>query len=223
MKEEIAPGRGMAAASVAGEALLLHPFKAIFWPAGQSLFIADLHLGKAGHFRRNGLPVPAAVNSGNQERLLSLLFDFQPRQVYFLGDLFHSAYNPAWEEFGDLLAGYPGIGFHLVLGNHDILPERAYQEAGLALQRQPLPLGPFLLSHHPLETVPAGQYNLAGHLHPGVFLRGAGRQRLRLPCFYFGPQQGILPAFGALTGMAAVAPKAGEQVFVIADEAVVAV
>lgn len=223
MKEETAPGRGIAAASVAGEALLLHPFKAVYWPAERALFIADLHLGKAGHFRRNGLPVPAAVGSSNEERLLSLLFDFQPRQVYFLGDLFHSDYNQEWEGFSHLMALHSSIGFQLVLGNHDILPERAYEDAGLVLHREPLLLGPFLLSHHPLAAVPEGQYNLAGHVHPCVFLRGMGRQRARLPCFYFGHQQGILPAFGAFTGMAAVAPKTGEQVFVIAGEAVVAV
>jgi metallophosphoesterase superfamily enzyme len=46
-----------------------------------------------------------------------------------------------------------------------------------------------------------GAYVLAGHLHPGVVLGGRAHDRLRLPCFHFGPRSGVLPAFGEFTGM----------------------
>ena len=51
-----------------------------------------------------------------------------------------------------------------------------------------------------------GAYVLAGHLHPCVVLGGRAHQRLRLPCFHFGAQVGVLPAFGAFTGMHALRP-----------------
>ncbi|MCS6939106.1 MAG: DEAD/DEAH box helicase, partial [Roseiflexus sp.] len=66
-------------------------------------------------------------------------------------------------------------------------------------------------------------YTLAGHLHPAVRLNGVGRQRVTLPCFWFGAQVGVLPAFGGFTGAALITPEPGDQVFVIADGEVVAV
>lgn len=208
---------------VAGEALVLHPFKAIFWKSKKILLIADLHLGKIAHFRKEGLAVPAEAKNENWDRLISLLIGFQPERVIFLGDLFHSTLNREWESLCDIIAQFSNTTFELVLGNHDILPETVYEDAQLNIVQEPYLVAPFCLTHHPDESFPEAYYNLAGHIHPCVYLRGSGRQRLRLPCFYFGPKGGILPAFGAFTGMADVRPEAGAQVFVIAEQSVLAV
>lgn len=206
-----------------GAELLLHPFKAAFWVERQALLLADLHLGKAQHFRREGIPVPRQAGNATWDRLLSLLIDFQPQEVWILGDLFHSAYNEVWEEFIRLVAQFDQVKFTLVGGNHDILSEYQYQRSGMQRVEEPHRLGNFLLSHHPLEEVPNGVYNLAGHIHPGVSLAGRGRQRLRLPCFYFATNRGVLPAFGAFTGMATLQPKVEDRVFVIAEGSVLEV
>jgi uncharacterized protein len=63
-----------------------------------------------------------------------------------------------------------------------------------------------------------GHYNLAGHIHPGVSLRGKGRQSLTLPCFYFGRHQALLPAFGVFTGLARIKPVKEDKVFVIVED-----
>ena len=60
---------------------------------------------------------------------------------------------------------------------------------------------------------------LAGHLHPCVSLAGRGFDHLRLPCFWLGDDVGVLPAFGAFTGMQAIAPGATDRVFAVADGA----
>ncbi len=78
--------------------------------------------------------------------------------------------------------------------------------------------GGLALCHHP-EPV-AGAYVLAGHLHPCVSVHGRARERLRLPCFHFGAQVGVLPAFGTFTGMHPIARAAGDRVFLVADNAV---
>lgn len=184
------------------------------------MLLADLHLGKVTHFRRRGLPVPAAASDGNWDKLLSLLLEFAPERVIFLGDLFHSAYNAEWDAFQSLISRFPGVRFELIPGNHDILPPDKY--TGLIVQPQELEAGPFLLSHYPVLD-PGPLYNLAGHVHPGVRLRGQGRQYLKLPCFYFGEKGGVLPAFGLFTGLGDIRPKAGDQVFVIAEGQVLAV
>jgi hypothetical protein len=49
-----------------------------------------------------------------------------------------------------------------------------------------------------------------------VALSGNGRA-LTLPCFYFGRDYALLPAFGEFTGTAVVRPRTGERVFVLAE------
>jgi metallophosphoesterase superfamily enzyme len=56
-----------------------------------------------------------------------------------------------------------------------------------------------------------------------VKLRGGGRQSLRLPCFYFGKNGAVMPAFGNLTGFHVIRPKKGDRVFVITENKVIAV
>jgi metallophosphoesterase superfamily enzyme len=80
-----------------------------------------------------------------------------------------------------------------------------------------------VFTHHPLEETEPGYYNLAGHIHPGVALRGKGRQTLRLPCFYFGRNQALLPAFGVFTGLACIKPVRDDKIFVIIEDKIMAI
>lgn len=208
---------------IKGQTFHLHPLKAIFWEEQLSLLIADLHLGKAAHFRKNGIPVPQGVSDANWDKLIGLLLDFKPKRVLFLGDLFHSIYNTEWEELVQLIQQFEDISFELVQGNHDILDHEFYNAAKLRVIQEPYLMDPFLLSHHPMKNIPEGAYNLAGHIHPAVRLKGFGRQSVRLACFYFGENQGILPAFGTFTGMATLEIAKGEKVFVIAEDQVIEV
>jgi DNA ligase-associated metallophosphoesterase len=206
-----------------GEQLTLHPYRAIYWQKHKALLLADLHLGKGAHFRKEGIPMPVQAGQVDFDKLIALLLDFQPERTLFLGDLFHSVYNPTWEEFGQLVNQFGDIHFELIAGNHDILSPHQYEKFQVKVHAEPYPMGPFLLSHHPMESVPEDRYNLAGHIHPGIRLSGLGRQRLRLPCFWFGKEQGLLPAFGSLTGTAPIEALAEDQVFVVTDEAVIEV
>jgi DNA ligase-associated metallophosphoesterase len=203
--------------SVKGQTLHLHPLKAIFWEEKQTLFLADLHLGKAAHFRKKGLAVPAQVLQTNLENIRLLLEWYSPNRVLFLGDLFHSTHNPVWEELLRFLETFPEVSFELVKGNHDILPPAAYENSLLRLHKETLTEEPFIFSHHPLDTTNLNYFNFYGHLHPGVMLAGPGKQTLKLACFHFGQQQAVLPAFGAFTGLAIVTPAASDRVFVVAE------
>ncbi|MEL7251837.1 MAG: ligase-associated DNA damage response endonuclease PdeM [Bacteroidota bacterium] len=199
----------------------LHPLKAIFWQEANMLILADLHLGKATHFRKAGIAAPKAVEDTNFDHLISLLLTFSPERVLLLGDLFHSDYNTIWEEWEDLLKQFSHIRFELVPGNHDVLSKEVYQKSALYIQPTHYNEGPFCFTHEPLTHPTSEYYNLCGHIHPGVRLEGLGRQTLRLPCFYFGQRQGILPAFGSFTGLATLAVKREDQVFGIADSQVI--
>lgn len=200
--------------SIAGEQLELLPQKAVFLPLHQALLLADVHFGKVNHFRKAGIAVPQKANDKNTEGLIELLRETKATRVIFLGDLFHSHYNEEWEVIGQLTSHFKDVSFELVMGNHDILGEHQYKRHGFLLHTQ-LTLGHFLLTHEELTRVPAKYYNLSGHVHPGVRLRGKARQSLLLPCFYFGKRKGLLPAFGSFTGLAAVKPKEGDFIFAI--------
>jgi DNA ligase-associated metallophosphoesterase len=208
--------------SVAGTQLVLLSKKAVFYPAQKALIISDLHLGKINHFRKAGVPVPLKANEKNIESLLGLIQRSNPTRVIFLGDLFHSHYNEEWEVLGQLIRHFAAVSFELVIGNHDILSEHQYRKHSIVLHTE-LILGPFLLTHQPTENYAGELYNLAGHVHPGAHLIGKGRQKITLPCFYFGEHQGLLPAFGTFTGLSRIIPKKDGQVFIIVDNKILQV
>lgn len=199
-----------------GHRVNLLPQKALHFMDEKILLLSDLHVGKVNHFRRAGLPVPVKVNDRNTETLIDLFGSIRPERVIFLGDLFHSHYNDEWEVIGQVMRHFRSISYELVQGNHDIMSQHQYERHGLKVAEQ-LNIGPIVLTHEPLQDVEEGMFNLAGHIHPGVRLYGRGRQALTLPCFYFGKQLGLMPAFGAFTGLATIKVKKEDQVFVVVE------
>ena len=74
-----------------------------------------------------------------------------------------------------------------------------------------------ILSHDKMIMKDENTFNLYGHIHPGILLRGKAKQSLRLPCFWFSKNYGALPAFGRFTGSVSIRPNKEDQVFVIGD------
>lgn len=200
-----------------GETMTLDSSKVVFWPKKSMLLISDLHLGKVAHFRKNGLPVPSKAGQINFEKMDLLIQKYKPRRVVFLGDLFHSDLNSEWLSFKAFIKDHPALRFELVIGNHDIFDTKQYTDASIILHDPYLEEAPILFSHHPIDDLPAEWYNICGHIHPAIQLRGKGRQSIKMPCFYFGKAQGILPAFGAFTGTAKILPEKGDQVWGILE------
>jgi DNA ligase-associated metallophosphoesterase len=201
----------------------LLPQKALYWPSEKMLLIADLHLGKVNHYRKAGYPVPTRANDENTSVLIDLLNHYKPERMLFLGDLFHSHYNEEWEVLGQVIRHFKSTSFELVMGNHDIMSTLQYERHNVKVHREELRIGNLWLTHEPVENPSDKAYNLAGHIHPGARMFGKGRQSLLLPCFYFGKQQGILPAFGSFTGLFPVRVTKGDQVFVIVEGEVIEV
>lgn len=212
----------MVAAEVGGEQLLLLADKAVWWPARRSLLIADAHLGKAATFRRLGVPVPRGSTSDTLARLSALVERHGARHVVFLGDFLHSRHAHAAATQGAAArwrAQHPALELTLVRGNHDDRAGDPPPALGIRCVDEPWHVGGLALCHHP-QAVP-GAYALAGHLHPCVGV-GRGFDRLRLACFHFGAECGVLPAFGAFTGMHPIAPAPGDRVYAVAGDRVAA-
>lgn len=172
--------------------------KALWRPDTAQLIIADIHLGKASHFRKAGISIPADSVLEDMRRLDQLMKSHQPKEVILLGDLFHSSYNREWHLFEAFLESFAHVRFILVKGNHDILKKDRYELPNFSVidtweDEQ------FLYSHEPMEHTT--KFVWSGHVHPGITLSGKGKQHLSLPCFHISPNQAVLPAFGKLTGL----------------------
>jgi uncharacterized protein len=212
----------MSALDVRGEALELFAERAAYRPATRTLLVADPHWGKAATFRAAGIPVPHGTTADGLARLDALLDRTGARRIVFLGDFLHAREGRApatLEALRSWRAHHGATDMLVVRGNHDRRAGDPPRELGIACVDGPLVEPPFVLTHHPAESE-AG-YVLSGHLHPSVDLVGPGRQRARLPCFWFGAAGGVLPAFGDFTGLWPVSPAAGDRVFVVAGSEVV--
>lgn len=213
--------------SLADTSLTLLPEKAAYWAEQQTLLVADVHVGKALSFRRLGLPVPEGGTADSLATLSRRVAQLGARRVVFLGDLLHSAHAQsasAQSTFTRWREAHSDLELTLVRGNHDQRAGDPPAGWGLEVVDEPLRWGPWALCHHPdVAVADGGGYVLAGHWHPCVSLRGRVRERLRLPCFWFGNRVGVLPAFGSFTGMHPIAPQPQDRVYAVSEGTVVAV
>ncbi|NNC60838.1 MAG: ligase-associated DNA damage response endonuclease PdeM [Eudoraea sp.] len=203
--------------TISQQQLELHPSGVMFWHNEEVLLISDVHLGKVSHFRKYGAAVPQQAIHQNFEMLQQTLLHFHPKTICFLGDLFHSSLNREWLLFEQWVKK-AGVKMILIAGNHDIISPLKYEALGIDLRKE-LVWGPFLLTHYPEER--EGLFNLSGHIHPAVKLKGHGRQSLRLPCFFRSRHQLILPAFGTFTGSHILTKNKEDEVYAIADAEVI--
>jgi len=208
----------------AGRPLTLLAEKAAFLAASRTLLVADAHIGKAVSFRALGVPVPRGTTSETLAALSALIATWGARRVVFLGDFLHSARAHAAATLGAVARWrreHASLELVLVRGNHDDRAGDPPPYLGMRVVDEPLEIDGFAMCHHPSPR--RGAYVLAGHLHPCVSLGGRGFDHLRLPCFWLGDDVGVLPAFGAFTGMHPIRPGATDRVFAIADGAVTGV
>lgn len=202
------------------ENLELHPLKAIFWKKKGVLILSDIHFGKVNHFRKEGIAIPNIAKEKDYENLKFILEHYAPNKLYIIGDLFHSDKNKEWEELKKLRTNFSSIEWVLVAGNHDVSTISLYFDLNIKVVES-LEDKPFYFTHKPEDK--KGSYSIAGHIHPGVVLKGKGRQRIRIQCFYFTENSAILPAFGVLTGKFIIRPKKEDHVFVSTGKEVIKV
>ncbi len=202
---------------VAGEVLHLLPDRAVYWPAASALLLADLHLGKADHFRAAGVPVPFGPTQRDLARLDTLCDRLDPAHVVVLGDLFHargSHTDAVHAALADFRARHASRRISLVRGNHDRHAGPPPTDLRIEDAGDRLALGPFTCTHEP--TPMPGTYVLAGHVHPAVRLRDArSRRSVRVPCFHFTADAGTLPPFGTFTGHHVLTPSPTDRVFAV--------
>lgn len=185
-----------------GQRLQLLDDKALYLPEETALLVSDVHLGKAETFQSLGIPISNQMNAENLARLRSLCQQVNPRQLFILGDLFHSQQSlvpevlTTWDSFLKEIEA----DVTLIVGNHDRHLMSALPPLAMHCHVEAVALGPFLLSHEP-EITHQATLNICGHIHPVIKLRSR-TDSLRLPCFFIERDQHrlTLPSFGEFTG-----------------------
>lgn len=203
--------------TLAQQTFQLHASGAAYWVEQDTVLLADVHLGKSAHFRKNGMAVPSSADDKEYDKLNDVMALFQPARLWFLGDLFHSYVNAEWHFFEQWVRSQ-AIELALVMGNHDVIGKKAFEDLGIKTYDQ-LTIGDIVLTHHPQEI--NGKFNIAGHVHPSVKMKGAGRQQVKLSCFFNNEYGFILAAFGDFTGTYTLTPVKGNRIFAIVDDEVI--
>jgi len=197
----------------------------LYWEEQKALVVSDLHFGKTGHFRKEGIAVPQSVYKEDLQRLVNQLQFFQPRQLIVVGDMFHSRANKELDWFKKWRDDFANLEIRLIMGNHDILQRKWYEEAGVDISYDELCVGNFSFVHDINTATDCGlktdHYIFSGHIHPGIRVSGGGRQSLQFPCFYFTPAFCVLPAFSRFTGLAMIRPKEEDNVFAIVNQSII--
>lgn len=200
----------MATLEVRGQTLWLLPQRAVFLPESDTLIVADAEVGATEE--------SLSVLSGLVRRL-------EATRIIFLGDFLRAARtDPAvmaavqrWREL------HGSLELTLVRSRLAVRSRHAVEvvEPPIALDIQsfdePLMHRGIALCHRPRRMV--GSFVLAGHMLPCVSI-GRSRDGHRLPCYWFSPRMGVLPAFGTVTGMQAIRPAKGERIFASAADRV---
>ncbi|PWS28949.1 ligase-associated DNA damage response endonuclease PdeM [Pedobacter yonginense] len=206
-----------------GEELILDKERALFLPQHKLLAISDLHLGKSAHFRQAGVQVPATIAESDLHRLTILIEKYNPATLLINGDMFHHGLNTDIDEFALWRKKYHELNLLLVKGNHDRLSPADYSALNIDIHEPSFCLGPFCFIHDAPQCTEEELYPISGHIHPGVSIVGKAKQRLKFPCFYFGEEYAVLPAFSLFTGLYNIYPKKSERIFAVTPKNVVEV
>lgn len=201
---------------------ILHAESAVIHPETDTLFVADAHFGKSATFRQGGIPIPSGVIQEDLNRLSKLIHNFSIKDIFFLGDLFHSSKNNEWNVFSDWRQEHHQLRMNLIVGNHDILDEESYREAELMVYSEPYDWNGVQLRHHPVDINNHAEIHpyFCGHVHPGVRLVEAGKFSQTLPCYLKSGSMFMLPAFGSFTGLGIIHPQKEDRIFVVAGSVV---
>ena len=182
------------------EVLVLTNQRAIYWEKEQSLILSDLHIGKSAHFQKSGIPIPSSILQQDLLRLQELIHHFNATTLIVVGDLFHAEYNKDLDDFKNWLQQFPDLKIQLIKGNHDRLSNGIYNQFNIEVTSKELQLGSLKFVHD-FTSIDKDYFTISGHTHPGVFIKGKAKQRIKLPCYQVTKDQLILPAFSLFTGL----------------------
>lgn len=182
--------------SISGRAFIADVSGALYWPAEDTLIVADLHLEKGSSFAARGILLPPYDTAATLERLAATLDVFPAATVICLGDSFHDP--RACERISDrdretLAILQEDRTWIWLNGNHD--PRISPCFGGRVLGE--ITVSGITFRHEPSASPVT--HEVAGHLHPAARVSFHGHV-IRRPCFVANGNRLVMPAFGAYAG-----------------------
>lgn len=208
--------------TLGAESLVALAERALWWPRTRTLFVADVHLGKAESLRATGQALPIGANETDLDRIGRLLGVHAAERFVVLGDWVHgpASLTPGLDRaLRGFREAHATVECVLVLGNHDRRARAEAERWGFHVFPEGSLLDGIACWHEP----PSGRVaepSLSGHLHPAVALRGRN-ERVTLPCFWRRGPSLVLPAFGRLTGTFQIDPAPDDEVILVAGRKLV--
>ena len=212
--------------SIEGMMFCLLAKRGLYWPAQQTLFVADTHFGKEVTFRKLGVAVPSSSTQSTLSTIAQMIAQCQASRLVLLGDMFHarSSISPGVRESLDIFfATHKQLRCTLVLGNHD---------KGLFTRTAGWPIeivasGTLIdtvsIAHFPQEPSSGSRLLLCGHLHPAYRFASKIDSVGKLPCFWLSNRQLVLPALGEFTGTQIIYPSKSDHTWVIVEDQIMRV
>lgn len=164
---------------------------------GETLVVADLHVGKAA---AANVEAPVGAGSDMVERVEALCRRFEPAELVVAGDLVHS-FERVPHGVEETLAGLRSVTEEtdtrtlVTPGNHDTLLDAVWGGPTETEYR----IGDTVLCHGHVEPAEGAERYIVGHDHPTITIEGHTR-----PCYlagdgvYDGADLLMLPSFNRL-------------------------
>jgi metallophosphoesterase superfamily enzyme len=166
--------------------------RALWLDRPRLLVVADLHWGYAASHRAEGNLLPIWGDDDIAARLRTLLADYRPAGMVWLGDSLHTL---AGRGAAEAFLHASGVETLVLAGNHD---RRWKLAAAVTAERD----GFFF--HHgdadPGPVVSGSSVEVLGHHHPAATWSDGAGTYLKLPALVASPRRLILPAFSPWAG-----------------------
>ncbi|HZZ57484.1 MAG TPA: metallophosphoesterase [Opitutaceae bacterium] len=158
---------------------------ALWLPQLRLLVAADLHWGYAASHRAQGNLLPLWGDGEIAARLDSLVKDYAPDAMLWLGDSLHTL---AGSDRAEAYLACCRVPVTVVAGNHD----RRWNQAAIPTEHR----GRFFFHHgDAAHAAPPGTIEIIGHHHPAATWSDGAGARLKLPALVASEARLILPAF----------------------------
>jgi len=209
--------------SIDGNSAELLPERALFITSARALVVADLHIGKSESYRRFGVPAVDGIDEETLTRLGRAAMRAGARVIVVVGDLTHSAVGigeaemQRFAEFRERCS----LPIRLVEGNHDRGVGTLPPEWMVDRVRGDFALGGVRFEHEP-PAAAAAAWTVSGHLHPMLSV-ARGTRSVEAPAFVVDRARRtiVLPAFSKFTRGVRYEPRAGVELYAIAESEVV--
>lgn len=157
------------------------------------MVVGDLHLGYEKALESDGVHIPR-VNTGSvRDALNRAISDHSPEAIVLLGDIKHDFHRPEREAREEVLSILEllvdSADVAVVRGNHDNFLQNLLSDVGL-FATDHLDICGYRLEHGHEDS--GKRPVIIGHEHPSVRIRGSVHGNMKMPCFLYMEEEGVI-------------------------------